>query len=434
MESVVVTVSSRAEGVVLKERRTLSWRVHRTVRANGRDALSKAIAVDVEMWCRLINHLLEGDLDLDFRNSCGQGNTPERQLTAKRFDYSISTTTTTMASRRVAGPAKHLFAGFRSSQRNAQPCLVRSMATEAPLPNATLSKTYIDAELDSAPTEPFLKDEASIPPATPSQAFHQTPQAQTAPRNPFLSTTSCTLYQFPSMEPSGFASYPSTHLAVPLRRDLLHRAVIYEGDMTRQGTASTKTRYEVHGSNRKIRPQKGTGSARLGDKKSPMLKGGGVAFGPKPRDFSTELPKKVYDRAWRTALSYRYKMGQMIVVDGEAEVDVSIGSLERYTKDMLRYHNFGHNGGRTLFVTAERRDNLAYALRTERMGREARAVEVDYVDVKDLLEMGRIIVERDALEEMFFDHESDLGPNEKLGAWSRILAEQNGEEGMYLEA
>lgn len=165
-----------------------------------------------------------------------------------------------------------------------------------------------------------------------------------------------------------------------------------------------------------------------------MLKGGGVAFGPKPRDFSTELPKKVYDRAWRTALSYRYRMGQMIVVDGEAEVDVSIGSLERYTKDLLRYHNFGHNGGRTLFVTAERRDNLAYALSRERMGREAKAVEVDFVDVKDLLEMGRIIVERDALEEMFFDHESDLGPNERLGAWSRMLAEQNGEEGIYLEA
>lgn len=160
-----------------------------------------------------------------------------------------------------------------------------------------------------------------------------------------------------------------------------------------------------------------------------------MAFGPKPRDFSTELPRKVYDKAWRTALSYRYKMGQLIVVDGEADVnDVSIHSLVRYTRDMLRYHNFGHNGGRTLFVTAERRPNLFHALKADNMGRDAKAMEVEYVDVKDLLEMGRIIVERDALEEMFFDHESDLGPNQRLGAWARMLAEQNGEEGIYIEA
>lgn len=69
MESEVVTVSSRAEGVVLKERRTLSWRVHRTVRANGRDALSNAIAINVEVRCRLINHLLKVPVR---REICGQ--------------------------------------------------------------------------------------------------------------------------------------------------------------------------------------------------------------------------------------------------------------------------------------------------------------------------------------------------------------------------
>lgn len=119
-----------------------------------------------------------------------------------------------------------------------------------------------------------------------------------------------TVYSFPHMEPLRFTEYPVNQLHLPLRRDILHRAVIYEADNHRgMSTANTKWRSEVHGSGRKIRPQKGTGRARLGDKKSPMLRGGGVAFGPKPRDMSTKLPRKIYDLAWRTALSYRYRRG-----------------------------------------------------------------------------------------------------------------------------
>jgi hypothetical protein len=189
-----------------------------------------------------------------------------------------------MATRRAATPAKQLFNGFRLSQRvqqQQQPCLARGMATittTTETPNSALG-------FQPAPTPKRYKNK---------NKNQQT--AAEAPRNPFLTTTQCTLHDFPSFEPTSFVTYPSTHLQMPLRKDILHRAVIYEGDMTRQGTASTKYRSEVHGSNRKIRPQKGTGAARLGDKKSPMLKGGGVAFGPKPRDFSTELPRRAGDR------------------------------------------------------------------------------------------------------------------------------------------
>ncbi|KAL1590259.1 hypothetical protein WHR41_01063 [Cladosporium halotolerans] len=313
-----------------------------------------------------------------------------------------------MASRRAAGPAKQLFSGFRLSQRaSQQPCLARGMATTTEAPNATLSKTYDDAHLASAPTEPVLKDNVSVPPPNTQQSA-PTPRSFRPTRNPFLSTTQCTLYDFPSFEPTAFATYPSTHLQVPMRKDLLHRAVIYEGDMTRQGTASTKWRKEVHGSNRKVRPQKGTGSARLGDKKSPMLKGGGVAFGPKPRDFSTELPKKIYHRAFRTAISYRYSKGELIVVDGDIEIDVADGSLERYMRDFLAWQNMGRGGGRTLFVTLDRRENLFTALEGENMGRHARALEVDYVDVKDMLELGRVVIEKAALEAMFLEYQSDV--------------------------
>lgn len=294
-----------------------------------------------------------------------------------------------MASRRTTAPVKQLFTGFRLSQRAQQPCLARGMATTTDAPAATLSNPHTDA--------PTL--------LAPKQRESAAPQP---PQNPFLTTAQCTLHDFPSFEPTSFVSYPSTHLLMPLRKDLLHRAVIYEGDMTRQGTASTKWRSEVHGSNRKIRPQKGTGSARLGNKKSPMLKGGGAAFGPKPRDFSTELPRKVYDQAWRTALSYRYRKGELILVDGELDVDVAEASLERYVKDMLAWQNMGRAGGRTLFVTSERRHNLFDALEGDNMERHARALEADYVDVKDMLELGRVVIEREALEQLFLEHESDL--------------------------
>src|SRR5882757_2916434 len=93
----------------------------------------------------------------------------------------------------------------------------------------------------------------------------------------------------------------------PVRRDILHLCVVHYLDSLRQGTASTKTRAEVAGSRRKIRPQKGTGRARLGDRQSPMLRGGGVAFGPKPRDFSTKLNRKVIQMGMRVALTMKLR-------------------------------------------------------------------------------------------------------------------------------
>ena len=101
----------------------------------------------------------------------------------------------------------------------------------------------------------------------------------------------------------------------PIRRDILHLCVIQYLDSLRQGSASTKTRGEVRGSGRKIRPQKGTGKARLGDAQSPMLRGGGVAFGPKPRDFSTKLPRKVIEMGVRVALSAKLREHGLGVVE-----------------------------------------------------------------------------------------------------------------------
>ena len=164
--------------------------------------------------------------------------------------------------------------------------------------------------------------------------------------------------------------------------------------------------------------------ARLGDKKSPMLRGGGAAFGPKPRSFATELPGKIYDLAWRTALSHRFRVGELVVLEDEAEIPVQIsrGSRERWLRDLLRHNRMGHPDRRTLFVTSGVRERLFESL--EREGREARALVVGDVDVKDLLELGRICVERGALERILRERESDLAPGERLRAWERRVRDE----------
>jgi large subunit ribosomal protein L4 len=217
-----------------------------------------------------------------------------------------------------------------------------------------------------------------------------------------------TVYSFPSLTPLQFVPIARDLLGLPLRKDILHRAVVYEGDMTRQGTANTKWRSEVHGSNRKIRPQKGTGRARLGNKKSPMLRGGGVAFGPKPRDFATKLPKKVYDLAWLTALSYRYRRGELVVVNNLhlPEKGLREGSEKYWLQWCLANLKWGYGNGRSMLVTLnknEKNENFINTLNNER-GLDGQARSLEDLDVKNLLEMGRVVIEWGALNKLLRTH------------------------------
>lgn len=336
-----------------------------------------------------------------------------RQLlndTHYRAAHFISHLAGQMASKRLCEPIHGFLTASRVFRNHAlrpiQWTQARSLTTESPLPAQNLEQVYTEAHLSSTDTKPILEDTfTQLPPPTPA-----TRQPYQPPPNPFLKDATCTLHSFPALEPLRQISYPSTHLLLPLRRDILHRAVIFEGDRTRQGTASTKWRGDVHGSNRKIRPQKGTGAARLGDKKSPMLRGGGVAFGPKPRDFSTDLPRKIYDLAFRTALSYRYRRGELVIIDGDAEVERTGPGSSRWTQEMLRFHNWSGTKAhpRTLFVTMEKRANLFAALEGEGMKKLAIARPSKDVDVKDLLEGGRVVIEKRALDQLFKEHVKDL--------------------------
>ncbi|HXC61472.1 MAG TPA: 50S ribosomal protein L4 [Nitrospiria bacterium] len=96
---------------------------------------------------------------------------------------------------------------------------------------------------------------------------------------------------------------------------LVHEAVVMQLASQRQGTASTKTRGEVSGGGKKPWKQKGTGRARAGSIRSPLWKGGGTIFGPRPRDYGYSIPKKKYRTALRAVLSARFKEGAITVVD-----------------------------------------------------------------------------------------------------------------------
>lgn len=102
---------------------------------------------------------------------------------------------------------------------------------------------------------------------------------------------------------------------VPFRPAVVHQAVTCLLANRRQGTAATKTRSEVSGSTRKLYSQKGTGRARRGSIKSPLLRGGGIVFGPSPRSYRQRMPKKMRRLAFVCALSEKAREGALWVVD-----------------------------------------------------------------------------------------------------------------------
>ena len=100
-----------------------------------------------------------------------------------------------------------------------------------------------------------------------------------------------------------------------IREDILHQVIRSQLTSSRSGSASTKNRSKVRASSRKLWRQKGTGRARVGAASSPLRRGGGVAFGPLPRDYSLKINKKIRKMALRMALADKYKAGQLLVVD-----------------------------------------------------------------------------------------------------------------------
>jgi large subunit ribosomal protein L4 len=139
--------------------------------------------------------------------------------------------------------------------------------------------------------------------------------------------------------------------AVPLNEGILHQAVLRQQANARQGNASTKTRGDVIGSTRKLYRQKGTGNARAGSRKSPTRKGGGVVFGPHPRDYHQAMPKKMRQLALRCALSIKTSDGELKILD-------NIAFDEPKTRQMTEVLDALNIENSALVVTSEAKVNV----------------------------------------------------------------------------
>ena len=142
---------------------------------------------------------------------------------------------------------------------------------------------------------------------------------------------------------------------VPVNTSVLHQVVRMQLAKRRSGTASVKNRSDIRGSSRKLFRQKGTGRARRGNVKSPLLRGGGVAFGPKPKSWEIKVPKKVRKSALKMALSSKYQDDALRVLDKIELERIKTKDFVGIIKD-LDLQNL-------LIVTDERNENLELSSR-----------------------------------------------------------------------
>jgi large subunit ribosomal protein L4 len=113
----------------------------------------------------------------------------------------------------------------------------------------------------------------------------------------------------------GTVDLPDSVFKIEVSTAIIHQAVVTQLAGRRRGTASTKTKAEVRGGGRKPFKQKGTGNARQGSTRSPLMPGGGESFGPKPRSYFKAFPKKMAQAAMRSALSDKFASDRLIIID-----------------------------------------------------------------------------------------------------------------------
>jgi len=170
---------------------------------------------------------------------------------------------------------------------------------------------------------------------------------------------------------------------------IVHRALVRQMNNGRQGTANTKTRSEVRGGGRKPWRQKGTGRARAGSIRSPLWRGGGIIFGPKPRDYGIKMNRKERRLALRTALQSRAE--DMVVVENFAT------QLPRpKTKDLMAaLDRWGVSAGeKVLLILPEKQENVYLSGRNVA---KMRICLADSLNVYDVLAADKIVTTSDAL-------------------------------------
>jgi large subunit ribosomal protein L4 len=180
---------------------------------------------------------------------------------------------------------------------------------------------------------------------------------------------------------------PESVFNIPVKASVLHDVVTQQLACRRSGTASVKHRSDVKGSTRKLFRQKGTGRARRGDIKSPLLKGGGVVFGPDPRSYAYKVPKKVRKLAIKMALSSKMQENQITVLD-----EFEISRIK--TKEFLNVLK-ALNKENALIVTPEKDETLE---RSSRNLPGAKVLRSEGLNVYDILKYRDIILLEPSIE------------------------------------
>jgi len=169
---------------------------------------------------------------------------------------------------------------------------------------------------------------------------------------------------------------------------LVHQAVKNYLANKRRGTASTKTRREVRGGGVKPWRQKGTGRARAGTNRSPIWVGGGITFGPAPRDYSFSLPKKMKVVAINSVLSDKAKNKEIIIID-------KLYLENNKTKRMVEILKNLQASKKPLIIIEKEDNDIAQTLRNIK---GAKILPVSKINTYDLINQGKIIITKDALQ------------------------------------
>lgn len=172
-------------------------------------------------------------------------------------------------------------------------------------------------------------------------------------------------------------------------KGLVHRALVRQLANARQGTASSKTRAEVRGGGRKPFRQKGTGRARQGSTRSPLTRGGGAIFGPKPRDYETKMNRKERRLALRTAFIGR--TADLIIVE-----DFAVNLAQPKTKELCQaLERWGVTvGKKTLMITDRKEENIVLSARNIQ---NLQLIAADQLNMFDILNSEKIVATRSAI-------------------------------------
>tara|TARA_B100000989_G_scaffold48890_1_gene31974 strand:+ start:2495 stop:3121 length:627 start_codon:yes stop_codon:yes gene_type:complete len=159
----------------------------------------------------------------------------------------------------------------------------------------------------------------------------------------------------------------------------------------RSGTHKSKERGEIKGSRRKLRKQKGSGAARVGDIKNPIFRGGGRAFGPKPRKYNLKLNKKVKCLAKKSALSFLFSKSNIIVIEDYKMDKPSTKSFNQLIK------NFGFDNLKTLMAT---NDNCKNIYLSSRNLKKSEVTQIENVNTYQLINANKLIMMESSIKNL----------------------------------